>query len=216
MLAAAAAGTEPASPTITSVGPANDIGRANFVWKQRVTLAARFGTPALLPAIENSGAQQLAANLDDSGITGALLAAEIRDDPNAALARLQHGPPSALSWFETGEVFESARRSFPPVVKAWLRDQVLAGSDDAAGQAAYELSIGGTADDRAVIEQRLAKFRQHASDAGIESSSIARGQPRLRSFQCESMDIGAGRACDSDARLCHRRLPWLSGAVVRC
>jgi hypothetical protein len=166
-------GQKPASPTVTSVGPANNTGRANFVWKHRVTLAARFGTSALLPVIEKSGARQLAANPNDTGVTGALLAAEMRDDPNAALVRLQHGLTSALSWFETGTVFEAARRSFPPVVEAWLRDQVLTGSDDAAGQAAYELSIGGTAADRPVIEQRLAKFRLHVPDAGIGRSSMA-------------------------------------------
>jgi hypothetical protein len=166
-------GQKPASPLITSVGPANNTGRANFVWKQRVTLAARFGTPALLPVIENTAAQELAANPNDSGVTAALLAAEMRDDPNAALVRLQHSLPSAVSWFETCSVFESARRSFPPVVDAWLRDQVLNGSDDAAGQAAYVLSIGGTAEDRVVIEQRLAKFRLHVPDAGIGSSSVA-------------------------------------------
>ena len=52
-------------------------GRANFMWKQRVTLAARFGSPKLLPSIESSGTQQLVTDPNDSGISGALLAAEI-------------------------------------------------------------------------------------------------------------------------------------------
>ncbi len=56
-------------------------GRTNFIWKQRVTLAARFGSPGLLSVIESSGARQLTENPGDSGVVGALLAAEMRDNP---------------------------------------------------------------------------------------------------------------------------------------
>ena len=205
-------GQKPACATITSVGPAKNTGRANFVWKQRVTLAARFGTPALLPVIENSGAQQLAANPNDSGVTGALLAAEMRDDPNAALVRLQHGLPSALSWFETDKVFESARRSFPSVVETWLRDQVLYGDDEAAGQAAYVLSIGGAAEDRAVIEQRLAKFRLHVPDEGIGSSSMAEANLVSALFSAKAWTLAPDeratvtQRCVTDA--CRRFANW--------
>jgi hypothetical protein len=158
--------------TTAGITPTNS-GRANFIWKQRVTLAARFGSPALLSAIESSGAQQLAANPNDSGVGGVLLAAEIRDNPSAALGRLQRAMPSVISWYETNKVFESALQPFPTAVEAWLRDQVRTASDDNAGQAAYELSIGGTTEDRAVIEQRLAKLRSEGRDSSGVKSPMA-------------------------------------------
>jgi hypothetical protein len=52
--------------TGAAVARSKNTGRANFIWKQRVTMAARFGSPKLLPAIESSGAQQLAANPNDT------------------------------------------------------------------------------------------------------------------------------------------------------
>ncbi len=146
-------------------------GRVNFVWKQRVTLAARFGTPALLPAIESSEAQQLAANPNDSGVAGALLAAEMRDKPNAALLRLQQGVLPVIAWFETNEVYKSANQPFPPAIQAWLREQIRSGDDRSAGMAAYELSIGGAAEDHALIEQRLADLRSNTPGTLTGTSS---------------------------------------------
>ena len=143
-------------------GKATNSGRANFVWKQRVTLAARFGSPALLPEIEISGTQQVAANPNDSGVGGALLAAEMRDNAGAALQRLQRGMPSTISWYETDKVFESAHQSFPAPVLTWLRSQVLNADADTAGNAAYQLSVGGTTQDRKLIEERLSKLRSES------------------------------------------------------
>ena len=156
----------------TPIKPTNS-GRATFVWKQRVTLAARFGSPALLPAVETSGAQQLAANPNDSGIGGALLAAEMRDNAGAALQRLQRGMPSAISWYETDKVFESAHQPFPPSILTWLRSQVLTASDETAGNAAYQLSVGGTKEDRKIIEQRLMKLRSGSPDSSGAKPSMA-------------------------------------------
>ena len=43
----------------------------------------------MLMAVESSGAEHLAASPNDSSVAGALLAAELRNDPDAALVRLQ-------------------------------------------------------------------------------------------------------------------------------
>lgn len=160
------------STAASSAAAPKNTGRANFIWKQRVMSAARFGSPALLPAIEDLGKQQLAANPNDAGVADALLAAEMRDDPKAALMRLQRGKPSVVSWYGTNKVFEVAHQPFPPAVEVWLRDQVRTGSDDAAEQMAYELAIGGTAEDRGVIEDRLAQFRASKSYVASERSSM--------------------------------------------
>ncbi len=156
----------------TSAAPVRDARTDIFTWTQRVVLAARFATPGLLPVIESSGAQQLQTHPDSSEATAALVTAEMRDKPKAAVMRLQRSPSSLYAWFQANQVFESAHRPFPPDVSEWLRTQVLDGSDDAAGQAAYELSIGGTAEDRSVIESRLAKFRLDASASSRENASM--------------------------------------------
>ena len=172
--------------TTTAITKPKNTGQANFMWKQRVTLAARFGSPTLLPSIENSGTQQLVTNPNDSGISGALLAAEIRDDPKAALVRLQKGTHPTLSWYETNKVFESAQRPFPPLIEGWLRNQVQTANDDGAAQAAYELSIAGTADDRTIIEQRLANLRLRAAASSSEKPSMVEANLVSSLFQAKA------------------------------
>ncbi len=167
------------------------------MWKQRVTLAARFGSPKMLPSIESSGAQQLLTNPNDSGVAGALLAAEIREDPKMALSRLERERLSAISWYETNKVFESAHHQFPMEVEMWLRNQVQTANDEAAAQAAYELSIGGTAEDRDLIEQRLASLRLKkagsSGDKPVRSPRRGSGSTSNTAFrrpQCQARTPG--------------------------
>jgi hypothetical protein len=118
------------------------------VWIARAELAARFATAAVVPAIREGWKDKLQ--------DGPVLAILLRYEPAEAVATLRaHGTPDFTPFYEIETVFKARGASFPPELRALLREQVKDGSDQAAGRAAYSLSQGGLPEDREPIVTRL-------------------------------------------------------------
>lgn len=142
--------------------------RQEFVWKQRATEAARFATPAILPALREGWKNP---NQDS-----AALAILIRNDPPAAVDLLNRhaaaGKIEAMLFYETGHVYKQVHQPFPDELLTWLRAKLANGTDPEASMAAYALSIGGVDSDKARLAQRLERLQ--ALWQGKELSDDAR------------------------------------------
>jgi len=132
--------------------------REEFEWKQRAEEAARFATPAILPALREGW--------KSSKEDGAALAVLMREDPPGAVELLTNevatGKLDGMSFFETRHVYEQIHQPYPEEVLLWLRTKLESGTDKEASTAAYALSIGGDASDGTRVEQRLERLRESA------------------------------------------------------
>ena len=176
--------------------------RYEFEWKQRATEAARFATPAILPALHEGWKSPR----QDS----AVLAVLIRNDPAGAIPLLDReaasGKLDGMSFFETAEVYKQLRQPFPAEVLTWLRLKLKSGTDKEAGIAAYALSIGGETSDAARVQHRLQRLRSRkqgtdqASDvrqAELEFAG-ALGSYGTPTFVDEAQRRQLGQGCMSD------------------
>lgn len=115
----------------------------DFDWEQAAQRAARFATPAILPAIK---AVWTSPTQDAS-----MLALLIRDAPDEAVSLLNREPD--VDWYPAGVVYQALNSTWPPQILAWLR------SDKAPARSVYELSQHGEPQDRLLLEHRLDDLR---------------------------------------------------------
>jgi hypothetical protein len=136
-------------------------------WTTRASYAARFASPAILPAVRE-GWKFPSQN-------GPVLALLLRYSPAEAIERIKATPvPQAQSvFFEIDSIFAARHANYPTEFTSWLRQLVKEGPDDQAGQAAYQLSRFGTPDDRTLIKQRLRQVRAQWSSRSSELSTAA-------------------------------------------
>jgi hypothetical protein len=176
--------------------------REEFDWKQRAEEAARFATPAILPALREGW--------KSSKEDGAALAVLMRDDPTGAIELLADevatGKLDGMLFFETGHVYGQIHQPYPDKVLMWLRTKLESGTDKEASTAAYALSIGGDASDGTRVEQRLERLRaewqdheqtEDARKAEIELAS-ALGSYGSKTFIDEAQRHQLGERCMSD------------------
>jgi hypothetical protein len=126
-------------------------------------LAARFATPAILPAMR--------AGWSSPTQDAPALAVLLRDDPGDALNLLKHEQNlNASLFFDANSVFEALGDRFPPKIMEWLRGQFTAGVEPAR-LAAYELELFGKPEDKALLEDQLNKLRLQWTGREVEVSS---------------------------------------------
>jgi hypothetical protein len=148
-------------------------------WKARAELAARFASPAILPAVRQGWT--------DAAQDAAVLPLLLRYVPAEAVSRIERSQLQGINlYFETNKVFKARRASFPAQLTDLLRHQVQSGPEDQAGWAAYELSQGGAPDDRSLLEQRLAKLRAEWSSRLDDVASAAPGSP---AYKARALDV---------------------------
>jgi hypothetical protein len=156
--------------------------RAEFEWKQRAVEAARFASPAILPALKE-GWQKPAQD-------GAALAILLRDAPPVAVALLNKnltaGHFDGQIFYESNSVFKQLDQSFPDEAMTWLRERLATGSDRAAGIAAYELSVTGDLSDSALIQSRLQRLRNQWKGRESEVATSEVDQPPGQARQAET------------------------------
>jgi hypothetical protein len=152
--------------------------QGEYVWKERATLAARFATAAILPAVREGWKEPAQ---DDAAI--ALL---LRYTPNEAVAHLQLTPLRFTYLLTSNNVFHSLHATLPPEMLAWLRQLVKDGPEAEAGSAAGELSQLGQAADRALLEERLARLRMDWSSKSYEIASAAAGTPAQKARKLDT------------------------------
>jgi hypothetical protein len=176
--------------------------REEFNWKQRATEAARFATPAILPALHEGW--------KSSKEDGAALAVLMRDDPAGAIELLTNevvtGKLDGMLFFETAHVYGQIHQPYPDKVLMWLRKKLESGTDKEASTAAYALSIGGEPSDGTRVEQRLERLRAElqgqeqtgdARKAEVELAS-ALGSYGSKTFVDEARRRQLGQQCMSD------------------
>jgi hypothetical protein len=143
---------------------------SDHVWKTRAELAARFASPAILPAVRQGWT--------DATQDSAVLPLLLRYAPSEAILRIEASKDeSVVLFFETNQVFKGRGVSFPPELRNWLRERVRSAPEGAAGTAGYELSQGGAPGDRSLLEQRLAKLRAEWSTRADDVASAGPGTP---------------------------------------
>src|ERR1035437_7999887 len=173
-------------------------------WKWKAELAARFATAKVIPAVRKGWT--------DKSEDGVALAILLRYEPVEAVAYLKaHEMVDLAAFYDINNVFKARRASFPPELRDWLREEVRDAPDRAAGYAAYDLSQGGLAEDREVIEARLkrmwaawaadpttdAKVGQERAGAEVNFISSLRGTGRAWYLtNAEAADLARG--CISD------------------
>jgi hypothetical protein len=135
-------------------------------WKWKAELAARFATEKVVPAVRKGWT--------DKSQDGTALAVMLRFDPAEAVAYLKaHEMVDLTAFFEINNIFKARRASYPPELRAWLRDEVRDAPEQAAGSAAYDLSQCGLAEDRDVIEARLKKmWAAWAADPTTDAKAV--------------------------------------------
>jgi hypothetical protein len=147
----------------------------DFDWEQQALRAARFATPAILPAVKPAWT--------NPSQDATMLALLMRDAPQEAVALLEREP--GIEWYPAYTVYETLNSKFPPEVLAWLR------GPHAPTSTLEELARFGEAQDRALLEQRLAAL--HAAWQGREAE-IEIAQPKTPAYQArneESSLVGA-------------------------
>jgi hypothetical protein len=139
------------APMLSKVPPGP---REEFAWNQRAEQAARFATPAILPALR--------AGWKNPTQDSAALAVLVRNDPVAAVQLLDReaaaGKLDGLI-YSSANVYGQIAQPFPAEVQQWLRSKLTSGTDKEAGAAAYALSIGGDTSDSARVQNRLQRLR---------------------------------------------------------
>lgn len=169
-----------------------------YAWKQRATLAARFASPAILPAIREGWKSPA----EDS----AVLAVLMRNDPAGAVALLNKeataGKLEGMVFYEASNVYSQIQKQFPTEVLAWLRAKLDDGSDKEASTAAYGLSIGGDASDVARVEARLERLRGEEQSSEMKQAEMelasALGTYESKTFVDAAERHRLGQGCISD------------------
>ena len=141
------------------------------LWLARAELAGRFASAAILPAIR----QGWTSPEQDSAVLPLLLRYE-PDEAVSVITKASKRDAVGL-FYEIDKVFKSRGSSFPAQLTDLLRRQVEDGTDDEAGHAAYQLSQGGTPEDKLLLEQRLAKLRAQWSSRLGDLKSAPPGSP---------------------------------------
>ncbi len=150
----------------------------DYSWMVRAELAARFASPAILPAVRQGWT--------DPAQDPTVLPLLLRYEPAEAISKIETSQLEGINLFyETNKVFKSREATFPPELTDWLRRQVQSGPEDKAGCAGYELSQGGAAQDRPLLEQRLARLRAEWASRSDDVASPAPGSPAYKARQLD-------------------------------
>jgi hypothetical protein len=128
---------------LTSILVRGEKREHDFNWEQAAQRAARFATPAILPAVRASWTN---ASQDSS-----MLALLARDAPKEAVALLDREPN--IDWFATNTVYTAVGNKLPEELLVWLR------GPKAPRSAFYELAQFGDPNDRLLLEKRLDDLR---------------------------------------------------------
>lgn len=143
----------------------------DFDWEQAAQRAARFATPAILPAVK--------AVWTDPSQDASMLALLIRDAPAEAIALLERNPK--VDWYPTNVVYKAVNGPFPPAVLLWLRT-----SPKAPVGAVYELAQSGEPSDRQLLERRLNDLRATWRSRSAELQKPEPNTPAALAAQQES------------------------------
>jgi hypothetical protein len=171
--------------------------REEFEWKQHAEQAARFASPAILPALKEGWKK----STQDSAVLAVLL----RDAPSEAIALLNKEHTAAQFdgqlFYESRVVFAQLQQPFPEEVTAWLRERLANGSDKEVAAVAYALSIGGGSSDSTLIEDRLRRLRNEWKGREHEVATANVNQPAGQARQAEMELVSALGSFDSHTKV---------------
>jgi hypothetical protein len=168
-------------------------GLHNHRWQWKAMIAARLGSEKMLPAMREIYAARNDWNPQSD--EGAFLAYFLRYSPRDAML-----PIDALSansqpvFFYIDKVFAARKTAFPNELEGWLREKLKKEAADEAGWAAYQLSLFGRPEDKALVESKLEELRQGwaASGTQVEGAPMKTPEAEARSLEVNLVSALAG------------------------